>query len=413
MKADELKEDKKVALVAILGVTPAVLTEAVWALAHPQEGEPVVPDEILVLTTGTGERVLKNTIGTHLARGGVWSSLKKDLAAEGLDTKGKLIVKVELFRDANGNLLEDLPTQEANLQAADKMMKEIRDYTDDEGWIVYGLLAGGRKTMSALFFSCMCLLGRRCDRIYHVLASEGYDARLDPPFCYPQKGVLHHEMECVAGKWRRKPKGRALHSENCKVNLFAVPFAYMGEWCQQKCKGRRLSYGSLIKAVNKSLDDAMLPEVIVDFWDGEVMVDGTACKLAEAEFALFVYLAQGMDSKIALASLDDLQQYLEDVGSGLLPKCGRWLSDFSDKDSKMFYKPQFKDEKERQRQIKGDLIHVKNRMKKKLPTAVFDLLFKAGVTKDKVVWTNMGTTPPDVLDRFFTSGVPEFVQIGN
>ena len=51
MKADELKEDKKVALVAILGVTPAVLTEAVWALAH--QGCPVVPDDILVLTTGT------------------------------------------------------------------------------------------------------------------------------------------------------------------------------------------------------------------------------------------------------------------------------------------------------------------------------------------------------------------------
>ena len=317
MKADELKEDKKVALVAILGVTPAVLTEAVWALADRKDGDPVVPDEILVLTTGTGERVLKNTLGTHLTRGGVWNSLKKDLAAKGLDTKGKLIVKVELFRDANGNLLEDLPTQEANLQAADKMMKEIRDYTDDEGWIVYGLLAGGRKTMSALFFSCMCLLGRRCDRIYHVLASEGYDARLDPPFCYPQKGVLHHEMECVAGKWRRKPKGRALHSENCKVNLFAVPFAYMGEWCQQKCRGKRLSYSSLIGAVQESMDAAMMPVLAIDFSHPSLLlIDEKPRKLSPAEMLVFVACLQTRDEENAKDRLYDLQFLLDPEEDG-------------------------------------------------------------------------------------------------
>lgn len=409
MKTDELKEDKKVALVAILGVTPAVLTEAVWALAHPQEGEPVVPDEILVLTTGTGERVLKNTIGTHLARGGVWSSLKKDLAAEGLDTKGKLIVKVELFRDANGNLLEDLPTQEANLQAADKMMKEIRDYTDDDGWIVYGLLAGGRKTMSALFFSCMCLLGRRCDRIYHVLASEGYDARLDPPFCYPQKGMLHHEMECVAGKWRRKAKGKALPSENCKVNLFAVPFAYMGEWCQQKCRGKRLNYSSLIVAVQESMDAAMMPGLAIDFAHKSLLlIDEKPRKLSPAEMLVFVACLQTRDEENAKDRLYDLQFLLDPEEDGEehvdeFSASWGWMKSLIQK--QIFYRPNENDQKQR---CAKDFTHNKSSLlKDKLPEIVSRRLVAGQMGVDDVEWRNLDCVKREVLEKIFFNGVPD------
>lgn len=45
--------DKKVVLVAGIGTTPAVLTETVWALAHQKE--PVVPDEVVVISTKRGE----------------------------------------------------------------------------------------------------------------------------------------------------------------------------------------------------------------------------------------------------------------------------------------------------------------------------------------------------------------------
>jgi len=44
---------RRTILVACIGTSPAVLTETVWALAH--RGMPVVPAEIVVLTTKTGE----------------------------------------------------------------------------------------------------------------------------------------------------------------------------------------------------------------------------------------------------------------------------------------------------------------------------------------------------------------------
>ena len=48
-------ESSRKILVAGMGTSPAVLTNAVWALAHQKK--PVVPDEIVVITTKSGREV--------------------------------------------------------------------------------------------------------------------------------------------------------------------------------------------------------------------------------------------------------------------------------------------------------------------------------------------------------------------
>ena len=47
--------DKRTVLVVGMGTSPAVMTETVWALAH--QSEPVVPNEIIVITTKSLELV--------------------------------------------------------------------------------------------------------------------------------------------------------------------------------------------------------------------------------------------------------------------------------------------------------------------------------------------------------------------
>jgi len=47
-------------LIAGMGTSPAVLTETVWALAHQKK--PVVPDEIVVLTTKPGKDALRTSV---------------------------------------------------------------------------------------------------------------------------------------------------------------------------------------------------------------------------------------------------------------------------------------------------------------------------------------------------------------
>ena len=48
---------KRTILIAGMGTSPAVLTETVWALAHQEQ--PVVPDEIVVITTKSGKDALR------------------------------------------------------------------------------------------------------------------------------------------------------------------------------------------------------------------------------------------------------------------------------------------------------------------------------------------------------------------
>ena len=47
-------------LIAGMGTSPAVLTETVWALAHQEQ--PVVPDEIVVITMKSGKEALRKAV---------------------------------------------------------------------------------------------------------------------------------------------------------------------------------------------------------------------------------------------------------------------------------------------------------------------------------------------------------------
>ena len=60
-------ESKRKILVAGMGISPAVLTNTVWALAHQKK--PIVPDEIVVFITKNGkipeqERVREQSLRT-------------------------------------------------------------------------------------------------------------------------------------------------------------------------------------------------------------------------------------------------------------------------------------------------------------------------------------------------------------
>lgn len=308
------ESQKKHVLIAILGTAPAVLTETVWVLAT-QKG--IVPDEIVVFTTQKGKVELQNQILTPDGRRAcAWTRLQKALAATGCDVKDKLVFDIEgsvhLFKNKRRVPIPDLRSREDNLEAANMMMKEIREYADDGDCVIHALLAGGRKTMTALFFSCMSLLARSCDRIYHVLASDKYEKRLNPAFCFPEKGVVH---EYVEEDNKGKKKTVSLKSEDAKINLFEVPFVYMGEWAEQRCRAisKNLSYENLINAVQKSFNRELFPDrVVLDFTQGKVEFDGKVMKLSGVEFMVLSFLMQGYSQQDVITKMNNLKNYMRE-----------------------------------------------------------------------------------------------------
>ncbi len=80
-------EARRTILVAVMGASPAVLTETVWALAHQEQ--PVVPDEIVVITTKSGKEPLRTAIMSETPS--VWERLKAALRKEKIAIDSKLV----------------------------------------------------------------------------------------------------------------------------------------------------------------------------------------------------------------------------------------------------------------------------------------------------------------------------------
>ncbi len=186
-----MEKDKKAVLVSVVGTTPSILTETAWALAH--RDVPVVPDEVVAITTKNGKSRLAET----LLEGGVWNDMLACLKREGIDVEGRLVfgsASIHAIPDVRGNEIDDLRTGEDNLRAADFMLAQLRQFTEDCGTELHVSIAGGRKTMSALMFSCMTLLGRDCDKVYHVLLPTELEGGSEPPFYFPKKGTRYKSL---------------------------------------------------------------------------------------------------------------------------------------------------------------------------------------------------------------------------
>jgi CRISPR-associated protein (TIGR02584 family) len=175
--------ETKTVLVSLVGTTPAVLTETVWALATGED--PIVPDEIIAITTAPGATLLKRLLFTD----GHWRGLKEALKAKGIDRVdgirfGNTGESIRIFASQCGEReLDDVRTPEDFAAVAEFFTKLIRGYTVDDTCNLIVSIAGGRKTTSALLHSVVTLLGRTQDRINHILVDDAWVRQ--PNFLYP------------------------------------------------------------------------------------------------------------------------------------------------------------------------------------------------------------------------------------
>lgn len=188
-------------LLAITGMSPAVLTETVWALA--QGPEPVIPDRIIVVTTAAGRRQLDRLFEPVNGWQGdcPWQALRRAMVAAGYDIEGRLRfgltgddVRVITAADPATGIskeLTDIRSPQDNTATADFMLDQVRSLTANPDIRVVASLAGGRKTMGALLYACFTLAGRETDRLTHVLVSEPYEALSGFWFPGQPGGALH------------------------------------------------------------------------------------------------------------------------------------------------------------------------------------------------------------------------------
>lgn len=248
-------------LLAVIGNSPAVLTETVWSLAHQELAW--IPDRVVAITTQTGKRAIQD----QLVHSKGWDELVSVIERNSA-SRGKLLFgasdSIRVIGDGNRDF-PDIVTLEESEVAADFILGVVRQYTEQPGTEIIASIAGGRKTMSALLLACMSLLGREQDRVCHVLAHDEFICK-NPDFLFPKS----KREERTAG-----------------IRLHEIPFVRMRGWYEQESRKQPASYSHMVSLFRSQTPPAIVEmPVVLDCERGQLLVDGADMGLTPIEFAV-------------------------------------------------------------------------------------------------------------------------------
>lgn len=290
-------------LVAITGLSPAVLTETVWALSR--EDPPVVPDEIIVLTTTVGRDGLKKPDGKVIpgltqqlfGEDGLWYELRRQILEATGEPESKLrfselrehVQVFSIMESGRVRELADLNTLAETEAAADCMVKTLNGLVRHDETTVIASISGGFKSMSALLYSCMSLLGREQDRIVHVLVSHPYDGGVNPPFYWPEQ-----PCQALIGRDDKKTYPAAEAAES--LVLAPVQFPPLTLLFRNESISHSSTYSDLVQRCRKATKEAAKVKHIHLQEDGmKVTVDGRSLPLQPRLFYLLWFHLENPD----------------------------------------------------------------------------------------------------------------------
>jgi CRISPR-associated protein (TIGR02584 family) len=197
-------------LLCLAGLSPAVVTEALYVLAVVRR-PPVCPSEIVIITTGEAVKAVEDTL---LGPAGAIERLVAEHRlppGTGRCTPGNLHV----LRDARGRSLSDIRTSADSRAAGEQIasvLARLRERPDVE---LHCSIAGGRKTMGALLACAFQLVARPGDRLYHVLVDPRFEGL--PTFFYPPRRPRRYRFD-----------GRSIDSRDARVELAEIPVLRLG-----------------------------------------------------------------------------------------------------------------------------------------------------------------------------------------
>lgn len=170
-------------LLATLGTTPQVLTEAFY---YYRRHLGITFDQVHVLTTVPGAAELRRTV---LGPRGAFARLCRhlDVPRRGVRFGPQTI---HILRGADGEPVDDVRSTDDGRAVARQMLEVVRDVCADPGATVHALVSGGRKVTSVYLHAMMQIAGRPQDRLFHILVhpvieEEIVDRRRRLDYFYP------------------------------------------------------------------------------------------------------------------------------------------------------------------------------------------------------------------------------------
>ena len=268
-------------LVAVLGLSPQILTETLYALVEEQN---FVPDEIHIITTNTGS----NAVRTKLLDGD--NSILNQFC-EDLKTKMKGM-HYTLCQDNDDpmygeNLFihklpnEDIRSSEDNMDIASFIIDKIRVLCEDNHARIHFSIAGGRKTMGFFAGYALSMFGRDQDRLSHVLVTPA-DFETTGDFYYPKQ--REQQLKVVN---RKTGEEKVLTAADAQITLADIPYLRLNDYVPAYLKNNQKTYKDVVSMIQQSLNK---DECTLDFgsaYDTVIKCNGIPVKLTEKHYAFY------------------------------------------------------------------------------------------------------------------------------
>ena len=283
-KPSALRAPNSAVLLAVTGLSPAIVTETAWALA--QEKPRVVPRRVIFVTTQVGARKIEEQLFTPLPAFGnvtAWQALRTAVKAgedELIAEPPRIIGKVDR-RKGTLEPLPDIVTPEHNDIAAGFILEQVRGIVENPDTRLIASIAGGRKTMGALLHAAVTLIGRETDRLTHVLVSAPFET-LPGFFFKGQPGGTLMDRE-----------GKPHDPGKADIHLADVPFVPLRNRFADihEMPG---GFSGLVRkfSIEMKRDAARPALVVIDHWQRTLTVDGESLKLPQKMLAIVHFLLQ-------------------------------------------------------------------------------------------------------------------------
>lgn len=258
----EQKTDSPIhVLISLCGTSPAVITETIFSLAL--SGDP--PRKVVVITTLAGEACLRS----KLFESGVWKLLRQTLNCDISFSLNQEHIRLLPDGGDDGDARDVADTLSAE-RAGSFILDVLRQYTENPDTRVTFSIAGGRKSMSALGALCMSLLGRRGDRLCHILVNPPFDdPALKPGFFFPVPGQNHVDRE-----------GISHDSASARLVLSDLPFVHCRYLIGRELKRLPGEYTRMVALADQAAEEFEAPVAL------ELLPDRLTVRIGKEEFSL-------------------------------------------------------------------------------------------------------------------------------
>lgn len=265
----------KTILLCVMGTSPQVLTETIYAI-HMQNKP--FPDEVYLITSANAKKkavewLFDNRQIEHLKTHHKLPDFKFELS------------HILLMQDSNGVAVLNGRDEDDQQSIADSITRIVAEFTADKDCRIHASIAGGRKTMAFYMGYAMSIFGREQDIISHVFVSKDFE--FSEQFFFPTLNdnyIVKHD--------------KVLNTKDAKVTLAEIPFVRMQNMLDQSFLNRieSKSFSKTVALLNEYKSEKV--EAIISSKDKFILVNGVKIKLPPKELAFYIWLSQLPSRKI-------------------------------------------------------------------------------------------------------------------